>query len=210
VTKPSNAIGSFAIGVSPIGAIPTFDVNKTVISQYANSPILMALVQNFFAYWDQTQNIDNFFDAIFNIDTAIGPALDAWGRVVGVQRVLPIVTGKYFGFTEQNNTALVGNFSNSVFYAGQALTSNYALSDQSFRQLILAKAAFNLTDCSIRSINQLLLNLFPNRGACFVTDDQNMHMTYTFQFSLSPVEKTIVVNSGVLPRPSGVAVSYSY
>jgi hypothetical protein len=210
VTTPSNAIGNFSIGISSIGDLPTFDINKTLISQYANSPILYQLVQNFFAYWDQTQNIDNFFDFAFNVDSAVGSFLDAIGRLVGVQRILPVTTGKYFGFLEQGNTSLVGNFSNSVFYSGQALTSNYALTDQAFRQLILAKAAFNLTDCSIKAINQLLLSLFPNRGKCYVTDGQNMTMQYVFQFSLTPVEKTIVSNSGVLPRPSGVAVTYSY
>ena len=209
MSTQSNAIGSFRIGISTIGDIPQFDIEQTVISQYANSPIIMQLVQNFFDYWDQTENIESFFDSVFDVLTAVGPALDAHGRNVGVQRVLPIVTGTYFGFLEQASS-LVSNFGNSYFYSGQSLTSNYALSDDAFRQLIMAKAAFNLTDCSIQSINQLLLSLFPNRGKCYVIDNQDMTMQYKFLFALTPVEKTIVTSSGVLPRPSGVAVSYSY
>ena len=56
--------------------------------------------------------------------------------------------------------------------------------------------------------NAILLALFPNRGDVFVTDDGNMSMTYTFNFALSAVEAAIVTQSGVLPKPSGVAVSY--
>lgn len=209
MTTPSNAIGEFQIGISSIGDPPFFDINSTVISQYANSPIIMQLIQNLDTYFDQTQNIENFFDVMWNIDTATGTALDIWGRVVGVQRVIPISVGKYFGFLEQASSS-VSNFEHSSFYSGQPLTNNYALSDASFRLLILAKAAFNLTDCSTKNINRLLLSLFPNRGACYVIDNQDMTMVYKFNFALSPVEKSIVNNSGVLPRPSGVSVSYSY
>jgi len=34
-----------------------------------------------------------------------------------------------------------------------------------------------------------------------------MMMTYTFEFPLSPVELAIVQNSGVLPKPTGVAAT---
>ena len=207
---PSNSIGSFSIGVSQIGDIPAFDVMSTVISQYANSPILMALVQNFSTYFDQTQNAENFYDMMFNVMTAQGTALDAWGRVVGVQRILPVLTGSiYFGFSQQG-AGNVGNFSNSILGGIQPLTNNYALSDASFLTLILAKAAFNLTDCSAHNINLILQSLFPNRGQCYVVDNGNMSIQYKFLFSLTPVEQSIVVNSGVLPRPSGVSVTYSY
>ena len=43
----SNAIGTFIIGASPIGDIPVFDPWQTVISQYANSPILTTLIFDF-------------------------------------------------------------------------------------------------------------------------------------------------------------------
>src|SRR4051812_42839886 len=86
----SNAIGSFSIGVSPIGTIPSFDYWLTVISQYANSPILDTLVQNINESIDPTVNIDAFFDNMWNIDTAIGYGLDVWGRILGVSRTLAV------------------------------------------------------------------------------------------------------------------------
>ena len=227
----SNAIDEFTIGVSPIGTIPPFDICETVQSQYANSPIITALLTNFAAWLDQTQNFDNFFDLIFNVDTAVGYGLDVWGRIVGVNRILKITTpGAYFGFEEATDAS---GFNQAPFYAGAALTSNYTLTDEAYRLLILTKAFANISQCSIPALNQMLLTLFPHRGNAYVTEGSTfgpyfgfeeatdalgfnqapfysgeiinrMIMTYTFDFSLSPVERAIVESSGVLPKPTGV------
>lgn len=204
----SNQIGQFTIGVSPIGTIPAFDVWTTVISQYANSPILTGLIKNLAAYFDFTKNFDDFFDLIWSVNTAQGYGLDVWGQIVGVDRVLDIGTGfLYFGFDEAT-TLSAAPFNQGPFYSGQGLTNNFSLSDDAYRILILAKALANITDGSILSLNQILLSLFPGRGDAYVTDDGAMAMTYTFNFALTPVEAAIVTQSGVLPQPAGVTVSY--
>jgi hypothetical protein len=83
----------------------------------------------------------------------------------------------------------------------------------------------------------MLLNLFPHRGNCYVTEGDRganpyfgfaesttawgfnqapfysgqllptMIMTYTFDFALAPFELAIVAQSGVLPKPVGVKAS---
>jgi Protein of unknown function (DUF2612) len=204
----SNAIGSFAIGISPIGTIPSFDVWQTVISQYANSAILTQLVTNMAQYVDQTYNMDEFFDTIFNVETAVGYGLDVWGRIVGVNRVLTLPTGgASLGFEEAGTPTTLTPFGQAPFFSGNSVTGNVALSDAAYRTLIFTKALSNICGGSIPAINQLLLNLFPNRGNCYVTDGLNLTMTYTFDFALSPLELAIVENSGVLPRTTGVASS---
>ena len=207
--KPSGTIGEFIIGESPIGQILTiFDFNTTLISQYANSPILYTLIENFNSYIDQSKDIDAFFSMFFSVDSAYGVGLDVLGRIVGVNRVIPVVsTAGYLSFAGTNAN---GEFGQAPFYSGQVLTENFELSDAAFRTLIFAKAFANISNNSIASINQLLLMLFPSRGVCYVQDNENMSITYKFLFSLTLVEESIVVNSGVLPRPSGVSVSYSY
>jgi len=206
VTQP-NGIGQFAIGVSQIGEPPKFDFNKTVIAQYANSPIIYAMMQSFAEALDQSATMENFLDAIWDIETAFGYGLDLWGRIVGVSRVIPVRQGQFFGFHEAGDLN-GGNFgSDNPFYQGQELTSNYYLSDSAFRLLIYAKAMANLSDCSIPSINQILQALFPNRGKAYVLDNQDMTMNYVFDFPLTPVEESIVYNPGVLPRPSGVLLN---
>lgn len=200
-----NSIGRFVIGQSPLGTIPWFDWWRTVIGQYANSPIIDQLINNFFQYLDQTQNFDSFYDLMWNVDTAQGYGLDALGRKVGVQRSLQLPGGvTYLGFEEANSWE---GFGQGGFYSGGSITSNFILSDTDFRTLVFAKALGNISDGSIPSVNQLLLNLFPGRGRCYVQDNQDMSLTYVFQFGLTPPEAAIVAQSGVLPTAAGVAVT---
>ena len=202
----SNAVGStFAIGISPIGTIPPFDVWTTVISQYANSPIIDALIVDMGAWLDQTANMDNFFDNIWNIATAVGNGLDVWGRILDVERVLQLSTGTFFGYLGQGGLSSGDPFNVSPFFSGGTLTQNFALTDPAFLTLLYAKALANICDGSIPAINQILLRLFPNRGNCFVTDGLDMTMTYTFLFRLSDVEFATLSQSGVLPTPAGVS-----
>jgi len=199
----SNAIGSFIIGVSPIGTIPPFDVWETVISQYANSPTLTDLIQSFNAAMDQTQNFDAFYDQIWNVISAQGYGLDIWGRIVGVVRALSVPGDQeYFGFAEAGIN--VSGFNQQPFYSGATLTNNFDLADDAFRVLILAKAFANVCDGSIPATNSLLLSLFPGRGACYVRDNQDMTVDYVFTFVLQPVELAILSQTGVLPTATGV------
>ena len=185
---------------------------QTVLSQYANSPTIMRLLTNLETYLDPSVNIDAFYNLVWNVDTAVGNGLDIWGRIVGVGRVLQIASTNYFGFTGPDGASGVG-FDQAPFYNGESLTSNYALSDDAYRALILAKAAANICNATIPAINQILINLFgangvlPIAGNSYVTDGENMTMTYTFPGTLSPVQYAIVAQSGVLPRPCGVSAT---
>lgn len=205
----SNAIGLFQIGVSPFGTIIPFDwFGLTVISQYANSPILDAYLGGLDAALDQTYNFDQFFDHMFNVDTADGYGLDVWGRIVVAPRVIHVPTGgPYLGFEEADDPLNEQPFNVGIFYSGTGLTNNYSLPDSAYRLCILAKAATNIWDGSIPALNEILLNLFPGRGDCYCTDGGNMTMTYTFNFALTDVELTIVESAGILPKPSGVSVT---
>lgn len=202
----SNGIGRFIIGISPIGDIIPFDYWDTVLSQFANSPILTTLIGNMDAYLDQTANLEAFYDLIFSVATAQGYGLDVWGNIVNVSRTLDVPgTSQYFGFEEAGIGA--NPFNTEPFFSGQQLTNNFILADSAYRTLIYAKALANISDGSIPSINQILLRLFPNRGNCFVTDGLDMTMTYTFRFTLTQVELAIVAQSGALPKPTGVALT---
>jgi hypothetical protein len=202
----SNAIGSFIIGLSPIGSINPFDVWLTVLSQYANSPKLTALITAFNAAMDQTENLDNFYDFMLNIQSAQGYGLDVWGRIVNVARTLELPGNvDYLGFDEAGSPWT--GFGQGGLYSGGGISSNVVLSDNDYRTLILAKAAGNISDGAIPSVNKILLALFPNRGGCWVQDNLDMSLTYKFNFVLNPVELAIVETSGVLPNPAGVVVN---
>ena len=123
---------------------------------------------------------------------------------MGVSRVVSLpTTTTFFGFEEAGDPARVG-FGQGPFYSGASGSSstNFSLADSAFRVLILAKALANICDGSIPAINQLLLNLFPKSGNVYCTDGLDDTMTYTLAFKPTAVQLAIL-NSGVVPRPSG-------
>jgi len=187
---------------TPVDLPSTFPLT-TVISQYANSPTLLQLIENYGQYIDPSADIDAFYNMVWNIDTAVGRGLDVWGKIVGLEngRLLKIPsTDLNFGFKE----ASAATFGEGVFYDGVPATQTYSLTDPAFRTLILVKAMANISDGSIPSYNQLLQNLFKGRGRCYVNDLGNMQLRYTFEFYLEPWEVAVITQSGALPRPTGV------
>jgi len=180
---------------------------STVVSQYSNSPSILSLISSFNGAVEPRTNIDAFFDNIWNVATAQGIGLDIWGRIVGVQRVLQVTSGVFFGFAEAMDATFETGFNQAPFFSGQQTTSNFALTDDAFRTLIYAKALANISDGSIPSINNILMTLFGSQGNAFVTDLGGMAMTCTFDFELSPVDFAIVSQSGILPKPTGVTLT---
>jgi hypothetical protein len=199
-----NQLGrTFKIGVSPIGTIPPFDFWSTVMAQYANSPILTGLIQNMFEYIDPTEWFDDYWSQFMNLPTAYGEGLDVLGRIVGVGRVLRLATVNYFGFAEASPGSLPFNV--GTFFSGGGATMNFALADDPYRILIMAKALSNISDCSMRSINAILSTLFAGRGNAYCTNGLDMTMTLTFAFTLTAVELAIISQSGAIPIPVGVS-----
>jgi hypothetical protein len=153
------------------------ELEATILSQYANSPTMLALIQNANTYLDPAADIDNFYDVVWNVDTAIGFGLDIWGRIVG----LP--TGRYI-------------------YTSPVTVLN----DDQFRLLILAKALSNISITSSPSFNKLLQFYFAGRGRCYVNDLGGMNMRYTFEFLPEPYELVILGDPEIFLRPAGVGV----
>jgi Protein of unknown function (DUF2612) len=184
----------------------------TLESEYANSPTIVQLLNNMNDYIDPTNNINAFFSMIWNVDTAVGYGLDVWGRIVGVSRQLKVQAFDYFGFQGPSGASGVP-WNQGIFYNGTIINDNFELQDGAYRVLILAKALFNICNGTIQAINQILINLFgangplPVPGNAYVTDGEDMTMTYSFGGALNPVQAAIVFNSGVLPKPAGVSAT---
>ena len=182
------------------------DVERTIISQYGNSPVLLQLIQNMNEYIDPRADIDNFYNIIWNVDTAVGFGLDIWGRIVNIKRELEIPSPTaYFGFNEALDFF---PFNDEPFYSGESTeTQTYTLSDDAYRKVVLTKALANISAATAPAINQLLKNLFADRGKAYVNDQGAMTMRYVFEFDPTDVEFAIITQSGALPRPAGVLSS---
>ena len=186
------------------------DYQATIYSQFANSPVITTLIEGFNQVVEPYENIESWYDLVWNVATAQGYGLDVWGRIVGVTRVLTVASSGFFGFAEAQDASYdVETFNQGIFFSGANATSNFSLTDDAFRILIYAKALANITSGSITGINAILMILFSSYGNAWVVDSGEMSMTYSFDFTLSSVDASIVENSGVLPRPSGVAINYA-
>jgi hypothetical protein len=144
---------------------------QTVVSQYANSPQLLALIDSFNDAVDPRATLELFYRTVWNLDTATGYGLDVWGRIVGIDRSMEILALPiFFGFGEAAPGVTTLGF--GPFYGGQPLRQPFTLpNDDAYRRLIYAKAMTNLTDGSITSINQILMTLFHGRGNAYVREE---------------------------------------
>lgn len=207
------------------------------MKQYSNSPIIQTIIEDRESYF-VTGWQDQFYELIWNMDTNKGIGLDIWGRIVVIGRNVQISTvDTTFGFHESwsgessgqtlsgsiviNNMAFilqrsapslkdsrVQPFDQAPFYDGLAATETYRLPDEAYRKLIFAKALANISDCSMPSLNKVLMYLFGSETKrCYVQSRNLMDIRYVFEFELSAVDKTIAALSGVIPRPAGVKVS---
>ncbi|HHS1136544.1 TPA: DUF2612 domain-containing protein [Salmonella enterica subsp. enterica] len=183
------------------------NVAATVLAQYAASPRLNALINSFNAALSPDSFINDFYDLIWNIDTAEKYGLDVWGKIVGVSRRLTVKDDfNYLGFSE----ARMDNprpFNQAPFYSGKSVTRTVDLSDEIYRRLILMKAMSNITDCSVPDINRMLRFMFGKNRRAYVLNDGGLRMSYIFEFALSSAELAIIQSSGALPSPPGVYVS---
>lgn len=186
------------------------EYKKTILSQYANSPTLLSLIESFNDCIDPRENVDAFYKNIWDLQTAKGIGLDIWGKIVNVPRKLKLNDlPTAFGFFESKSTPTARfpkPWNQSPFYNGTWLTGYYLLDDDAYRRLIYVKAFANISQNTIPNFNQLLQNLFLGRGRCWVEDGLDMTITYHFEFELSPLDWSILSNLDVIPRPAGVGI----
>jgi hypothetical protein len=177
-----------------------------VVVQYQASPSIVGLVNTFNAEIDPGLLLDDWFNKVWDVKTAQGAGLDQWGRIVGVQRVLPITVDPFtFGFDD--GVGDYAPFGQAPFYNGAQITDNFSLPDNAFRALIFAKGLSNISASSSPAINEGLQLLFSGRGRCYVNDLGGMAMRYTFEFLPQPYEISIIDNANALPAPSGVGIT---
>lgn len=185
------------------------NINPTIISQYANSPTILSLLNVLNTEVDPSGDINLIYTNMRDIATASGYGLDVWGRTVGASRTFPYpvisVSGQFLGFSESHSTGRTP-FGQAPFYLSPASSQNLTLTDTAYRALILTKALFNISGSSIPELNAILRSLFAGRGNCYILDLGNMHARLVFEFNLSDSELAILKYSGVFTAPTGVSL----
>ena len=185
-----------------------FRIENTISSQYANSPRLMLIIQELHNAIDPTKNIQDFYRIIWNLETAQGAGLDIWGRIVGVGRKVPLQNPNEpsFGFYTSSPEPLYTPFNVAPFRSDSGGFSSYALPDNLYRELIIAKALANIILATAPNINKLLKILLNTPSVYLLTGI--MAAKYQFRGKLSAFDRMIVFKLGLLPEPCGVKVEY--
>lgn len=112
----------------------------------------------------------------FDLDNAKGKQLDILGELVGTKRELTFQPSK-------NESSI--------------------LQDDIYRTVIRAKIGINHWDGTIPSIYALWKNLFPDYKL-YIKDNQDMSMEAIVMGNLTELEKELVHNGYIVPRPEGV------
>lgn len=173
---------------------------ETILSQFDNSPRLLALLSAFDEQVDPAPAIDAFYAAVFDPRTAFGWGLDVWGRIVGVERIIELAgIPDAFGFDGSD----LMPFGQGPFYSEQA-TTTYTLGDDTYRLLIFCKAAINISDGTLADLNRIMQWLLGDRGSVAVLHTGTMQIRFLFRFSLLPYEQALLTRDDVPPKPAGV------
>jgi len=204
-TAPGLTLASQAMLVAPW----TVNVEETIISQYANSPTLLSLLNNINQCIDPQVNLFNFYNQVWNVNTAVGYGLDLWGRIVGVSRLISTnQASTFFNFYESLIGTPFGPGGNAPFLNGAVGTGIIRLDDPTYQNLILAKALANISICSIPIMNKVLTMLFGTGVS--VVDYGSMQIQINVTGNLTPIQLAILNFSGVIPRPAGVMLTLGF
>jgi len=180
------------------------DYPQTIISQYANSPTILQMIDNTNQWIDPSANFQTFYETIWNIGTAGTFGLDLWGRILGVSRRFFVIRpGEYLGFS--GNDPDYQPFDQAPFYNGSSDSDAVSLDNDTYRNVLMTKALINISSTSIPSLNRIVTMLFTGRGKCYVSNLGGMGMSYTFEFVLTALDRAIIKQ--LLPAPVGVNVT---
>jgi hypothetical protein len=186
-------------------------LGNTIISQYANSPAMLAILGSANAAISPDADLQLIYDSILNINTAVGYGLDILGRIVGISRLVTLPANTNFvGWREASSWQPWGQapwWDGNISELG--VSTVQALNDTVFRRVVLAKALANISNCSALSINTILRVLFGATAAqyAYVQDLGNMSMVIQFLDNISDYNMYILTQKAIIPKPAGVQAS---
>lgn len=137
-----------------------YELMPFIQSQYAASVRITAILQSCKDHILPDADIALFYDKMFNIQTAEGYGLDVWGNIIGISRYIQ-----------------------SHDDPSETLT----LDDENYRKLLFVKAAANIMDSSMYSLNYIIKKLYPNL-TCYVQLASNWQEDDGFIYDANPME----------------------
>jgi hypothetical protein len=183
-----------------------FSVNllRVILWQYDKAENLKAWLQfkQDFADSNHTDFFENWFNDVFNLETANAFGLAVWAIILEVPLLVNLppvsVTKIGWGFGEFRENFNNGNFNTLVQNGAQLLTL-----DQ--RRIALKMRYQQLTTRgTVPEINRILIDAFGDLGTVYVRDNNDMTTDYIFEFPIPPWVTFIFEELDVFPTPSAV------
>lgn len=184
------------------------DLLRALLWQYEEAENLKALAR-YKSDWFERATVSfwqNWYNDVFNIDTATNFGLGIWARILDVPLGVDI--------PPHDKTKIGTGFGNKKanFRANFRRNSDYTLSlTQEQKRLIIRMRYFNLTQSpTVSNINEFLERFFGNKDSrVFVLDPLDMtYLYYVFNFNPDERLRVLLENFDLMPRPSGVGVKY--
>ena len=141
-----------------------YELMPFIQSQYAASVRITELLQSCKDHILPDTDIALFYDKMFNIQTAEGYGLDVWGEIIGISRYIQS-------------------------YADP--TATLTLDDENYRRLLFVKAAANIMDSTLYSMNYILKKLYPDL-TCYVQLATSWRTDGDYTYNETPMEINFV------------------
>ena len=179
-----------------------FSVNllRASLWQYNDATNLQGLLnaKNTWYLENQTQFWNNWYNDVFNLQTANDFGIKVWGEILGLKLYVnpTTATGDVFGFDGSDGF----NFDNGI------LTdySSYELPLE-IKRIALQLRYFQLVSSgTVPETNRMLKYVFRNYGNAFLYDYGAMKQLYIFNFPVIFDLQYLFNNYDILPRPAGV------
>ena len=185
---------SLPFGNTTTSIEPSTLYTTRLIGQYANSPVMLKLANGLGTLFDESGFIANWYNVVFNLETATGYGLDVWGLILNRSREFVYQGTKYY----LQGAQTIG----SVTFTAEQMENLY-------RKILQLTAMRYIGNASLASLNSLIQFVFKEDGECYCLEyEAAMHIRYVFRFYLNDVQKAVIET--IDPHPSGVTTSYEY
>ena len=167
---PGKTIGNIDFSADSLQAVKLWQYNDAErLNALLDGEIAFAK-KNITGFWQ------NWFDDVFNIDTANNYGLTLWGQILGVRR---------------------------ISYTDPDTETEVVVSDDMYRRMLKARAFSFGCDGTIPDINKFLQIIFPGKPV-FIRDNYNMSVTVVAYFEMTAEERAVLLSLDFLPIPCGV------
>lgn len=174
-----------------------------MLAQYANSPVLVKLVNGINEQLNNAQTIEDWFRIVFDLRTATGFGLDIWGKILNQSR--------RFQYVDENNQTVDVYLQGDQTFDGVSYTAEQM--DEFYRSALFLRAFSYISDTSLKNINDLLHFYFNVTGSeekkVYAYNVGTMAIEIVFEFFMPKLEQAILM-SDLFPSPAGVQLNYRF